>query len=337
MKRKVLFLLWSCCLFVKVFPAIELVQKPNLCADLLESLRESGDLSVDHESEALRKFKIWGDLLTLINLFFLESGEKKEDIALIVQGLINLIQSSGALAEEYDSQELLRILRSFDKNELKVFFKSLLETVKKYLSDDLGQVIDLLTSCFKENLKLKSLPFGEELIYKDKNKKRQIAAAIFGALADVCAHATQIATAQSEDDKQQGALNLFGTAFGLASHIAAISMNENFKGADQEVIDLAVLLVEDVCDLIKDEKDRQYSDEAIALLLDLSRMEDEAARKEKILNSLASQALAEKILSASLSFLRTFLHEKVDEVVDFLEEKLHTFFMGYKLLFMRQM
>ena len=45
---------------------------------------------------------------------------------------------------------------------------------------------------------------------------------------------------------------------------------------------MAVLLVEDVCDLIKDEKDRQYSNTEIALLLELSRIEDEAARKEKI-------------------------------------------------------
>jgi hypothetical protein len=286
--------------------------------------------AIGYKSGIAENFNVWKHLLSLMNVVSGVSGDNEEDVPLIVQGLLQVLQSSGALIEEYEVQDLLWKLQNLGKDQLKSFLKELFGVVKDHLFGTVGELVDVLTDYFNNSLTSKESRELLEEVYKGRGKKRKIASAIFGALADACGRS------QSEDEKQQGVLNLFGTAFALASQIAAISADETCKNPDEEVVDLAVLLVEDVCDLMQEERDQEYSDEAIAMLLELSSIKDEAARKEKILQTLQSQVLAEKILTVSLTMLREFLHEKVEDVVDFLETKLQVFFMGYKLLFMRK-
>lgn len=55
--------------------------------------------------------------------------------------------------------------------------------------------------------------------------KKQTVASIFSGLAQSCTHLGQIVTAQNEEDKKQGMINLLGTVFSVAAEVSGPSSN----------------------------------------------------------------------------------------------------------------
>ncbi|MCK4650751.1 hypothetical protein KAT08_01120 [Candidatus Babeliales bacterium] len=303
-------------------------------------------LKNDLEVKKVKKVDIWKDFFSLVS-FVLHNQDAKEIIPffseLIYEFLkeikietlmVNFPQKKFVnikkLEKFVDKNDFYRILKeiinSKNREDINDFLEEVFFIFSIYFENDVKDVVEVIHYSLSEYLANKRVDVTGKIIYKGKKKKKKIAAAIFGALANACVHSAQIATSQSTEEKQQGVLNLLGTVFGLASQVVVISANEE-KGIIIEddydkILDLTAMLVENVCDLIKHDGINVGNDMKITLLVQISKLDSDLKRRESILNYLVSQSLAQNILDEAFSYLRQYLHYKVDDLIDFLRDNL---------------
>ena len=112
--------------------------------------------------------------------------------------------------------------------------------------------------------------------------------------------------AQTEEDQKEGVLNLFGTAFGLASQITAINAAHSSGG-------------------------KSDGKKEIGVNEELNNLKKEALNKGWINESLAFDKLVKKILKQVFKILKDYFKDKLEEALEYLAGKLVDMLCGPKV------
>ena len=165
-------------------------------------------------------------------------------------------------------------------------------------------------------------------VYKNSKKKKEKAAAIFYGLANA---ATSLAQAVGGKPKE-GVTNFIGAIFGAAAQIAQIEANyeKNFDHTlfkNPIFFDLMVNMTESLYEIISVDHSRNTSLSRFPTLKELSARAVYAQRVSWVADKVLDNTFVQGILKESLDYLEIYLHEQVDEAMQFLKEKL---LVGYK-------
>ena len=220
-----------------------------------------------------------------------------------------------------------KILRNEDKTVLDKFLDELFSLLSYYLVDKLigliirahEEVEDYFACGIQKN-------DGERFFFNKKKKKNQKASAIFGAIASACGYTGQIINSETEKEKKEGVMNLFGTAFGLASQITAIdAQGDSDERAIQDsefVVGLTLDFIDNFYLFLKSENKDLSAFADVTFFQELDSMTCHQTRRGWILDKLLSNKYFKKLLMEVFGCLEGFLHEKINEGVHYLYEKL---------------
>jgi len=141
---------------------------------------------------------------------------------------------------------------------------------------------------------------------EEQTRKKISSSFVFGALSNACAQVGQIVGAETQKEKQQGALNLLSTAFAVASQAASKEETENkvIIPNGELVNSLKNLLDGFVCFLDKETKIEDFS-----LLAEFRELKTE---KEKV--SFLDQLILDH--QKAKDTLKEIMHVLIDWLID---------------------
>ena len=161
-------------------------------------------------------------------------------------------------------------------------------------------------------------------IYKNrKKKKKEKVAAIFWGLANA---ATSLAQAVGGNPKE-GITNFVGAVFGTAAQIAQIEAdyknNPEFVPLKSHIVfNLMLNMTESLYEIISSEDSRNTSLSRFPTLKELSLITVYAERAVWVANKILDNTFVQVVLKESLDYLEAYLHDQVDEVIEYLKGKL---------------
>lgn len=130
---------------------------------------------------------------------------------------------------------------------------------------------------------------------------KQTVSVIFQGLSQSCAQLGQVVAAQTEQEKQQGALNIMSTVFGVVAALSAQPKNQN-PLPDHVTVKLA-----DLTTLLVDELDKSPSraplSDLLALIKKLPMQADRRAMVKIILSSVHAEQFLRQLCTALQDYL----------------------------------
>ncbi len=248
---------------------------------------------------------------------------------------VNLSAENGILDEVYIEEDsvlvelpIVCVCDQFgDCDGFKVIDISMAEEADE--DDEEMDIIFLLDDKVLNDIQLALASEEYNETYKNrKKKKKEKVAAIFWGLANA---ATSLAQAVGGKPKE-GITNFVGAVFGTAAQIAQIEANyknnpELVPLKSHLIFNLMLNMTESLYEIISSDNSINTSLSRFPTLKELSLIAAYAERAAWVANKILDNSFVQSILKESLDYLEVYLHEQVDEVMDYLKEKL---LVGYK-------
>ena len=278
--------------------------------DVRQALLDRNIVGLDFEDqEVLYFFQDLSPLVYQVSSFdefgFVESNEKQVLYSLFSKTACNFVTKMDLeqIAKSFPKVELdsIRNVKDIsDNDDMIVYVKEILESENKdvaeiFIKDFFSVLFCHLT--LEINQYVDSV--SEKLLLSDqtkfslfrKKRRRQTAVAIFQALANACMQASQLVGKQN----QQGILGLFGTIFHLTSQVIADDP-ENLNGLDEQT--------------------------------KMRGIEMRGIEMRSIGQKILSSKLFQKLASTILICLQEYVHEKLEELLDYLCNKILALVLG---------
>ena len=169
---------------------------------------------------------------------------------------------------------------------------------------------------------------SEYLNKSNRKKKKEKAAAIFWGLANAVASIAQAAnTGGSSPNPAEGITNFIANIFNTAAQISQIEANharnpEFIPLRKQLVFSLLVNIVESLYNNLQEDKGRFFGVADYPLLKELSSISESVERISWLSEKILENGFVQSFLDEALDFLEYFLHQKADDFMDFLRERL---------------
>lgn len=190
--------------------------------------------------------------------------------------------------------------------------------------DKVKKVIFVLDNGVLSGMQLNFVFDKADQVYKNRRKKKkEKAAAIFYGLANA---ATSLAQAVGGKPKE-GVTNFVGAIFGAAAQIAQIEANYTKYQAmalykNPIFFDLMIKMTESLYEIISTDNSIDTTLSRLPTLKELSVITVYAQRIAWVADKILNNDFVQTIIKESLEYLEIYLHEQVNEAIEYLKEKL---------------
>lgn len=190
-------------------------------------------------------------------------------------------------------------------------------------------LIDLPVSFFLDNKYFDEIDLNlifnqTDEIYKNrKKKKKEKMAAILWGFAHAAGSIAQATSGNVQEGVGNFVTNIFSTAAQVAQIDANYTKDNNFEPLKCHLLfNYMISLVEYVYVLISQDASKDVNLTKFPFLMEMSKIAVYAERAAWVANKILENDFVQKFLQEVLDYLQLYLHEKVDDFMNFIRENL---------------